>query len=66
MEKITVDLNSFRRHGIWSGLMGENILEGWERREDIAGEENQDARADTEQNDPRAPESDSENTSAVS
>lgn len=48
MEKITVDLNSFRRHEIWSGLMGENILEGWERREDIAGEENQDARADTE------------------
>ena len=46
--------------------MGENILEGWERREDIAGEENQDARADTEQTDPRAPESDSENTSAVS
>ena len=41
MEKITVDLNSFRRHEIWSGLMGENILEGWERREDIAGEENQ-------------------------
>lgn len=43
---------------------GEKVLEGWERRDDIAGKENHKARAETEQNDPKAPGYDSEKKQA--
>lgn len=42
---------------------GEKVLEGWERRDDIARKENHKARAETQQNDPKAPGSDSEKKS---